>query len=63
LGLFLPASGLAASAIAGVWIGFALPDTDFAATYLDATSTSEIDLDAFLPGAGFSSLADNGGTE
>ena len=48
-GLF-PVSGLAAATIAGVWIGFQMPSSEFGATLLG--ESSDFDVSAFLPAVG-----------
>ncbi|QMU56889.1 MAG: hypothetical protein GKR98_00895 [Boseongicola sp.] len=50
---WLPASGLTAATVMGVWIGLALPESQLADSFLTGTTT-EIDLSSFLPGADLS---------
>lgn len=54
---WLPASGLTAAAVLGVWIGLMLPETQIADTWL-TNDSSDLDLAAFLPGADLSQFAD-----
>ena len=54
---WLPASGLTAATVLGVWIGTMLPDTRFADAWLTNDAT-DVDLTAFLPGSDLSQFAD-----
>ena len=56
-GLF-PASGLAAATLAGIWIGFQVPTSEFGATLLG--DSTDFDVSAFLPAVGLEGFA---GTE
>lgn len=53
-GLFT-ASGLSGATLAGLWIGFAMPDS---LDTLSLTTESSVELTAFLPGADMGSLFD-----
>jgi hypothetical protein len=54
---WLPASGLTAATVLGLWIGILLPETQIAETWL-ADDASDVDLTAFLPGADLSEFTD-----
>ena len=58
LRLLMPASGLAAATVAGVWIGFTYPAEDFADTLTG--TTSEFDIGALLPGTTMNGFFDTG---
>ena len=53
-GLFT-ASGLSGATLAGIWIGFAMPDN---LDTFSLTTESSVELTAFLPGADMGSLFD-----
>ena len=53
-GLF-PVSGLAAATLAGVWIGFQVPSSEFGATLLG--DGADFDVSAFLPAVGLEGFA------
>ncbi len=52
-----PISGLAAATLAGVWIGFQTPTSDFAAGFSLGDST-DFDVSAFLPAVALSGFAE-----
>ncbi len=54
-----PVSGLAAATLAGVWIGFQVPSTDFASA-LALGDTEDFDVSAFLPAVALSGFSDEG---
>ena len=54
---WLPASGLTAATVLGVWIGMLLPETQIADTWL-TDDANEVDLTAFLPGADLGEFTD-----
>ena len=58
LRFLMPASGLAAATVAGVWIGFTYPAEDFADTLTG--SASEFDIGALLPGTTMNGFFDAG---
>jgi len=53
----VPVSGLAAATLAGVWIGFQVPSSDFTdgLTFVDG---SDFDVSAFLPAVALSGFSD-----
>ena len=53
----VPVSGLAAATLAGVWIGFQVPSTDFT-DGLSFTDSSDFDVSVFLPAVGLSGFSD-----
>ena len=53
---WLPASGLTAATVLGVWIGMMLPDTQVAEDWL-TNDANDVDLTAFLPGVDLSEFA------
>ena len=53
----VPVSGLAAATLAGVWIGFQVPSTDFT-DGLSFTESSDFDVSVFLPAVGLSGFSD-----
>ena len=56
---WIPASGLTAATVLGVWIGILLPETQIADTWL-TDDANDVDLAAFLPGADLSQFSDLG---
>jgi hypothetical protein len=54
---WIPASGLTAATVLGVWIGMLLPETQIAAEWL-SDDASDVNLTAFLPGADLSQFTD-----
>ena len=55
--VFVPVSGLAAATLAGVWIGFQVPSSEFT-DGLAFTDSTEFDVSAFLPAAALSGFSD-----
>ena len=53
----IPASGLTAATVLGVWIGILLPETQIATEWL-SNDANDVDLTAFLPGADLSQFTD-----
>ncbi|MEK6217419.1 MAG: hypothetical protein N2B03_09420, partial [Boseongicola sp.] len=54
---WIPASGLTAATVLGVWIGMLLPETQIADEWL-SNDAGDVDLTAFLPGADLSQFTD-----
>ncbi len=54
---WIPASGLTAATVLGVWIGMLLPGTQIADEWL-SDDAGDVDLTAFLPGADLSQFTD-----
>ena len=54
---WLPASGLTAATVLGLWIGVLLPNTQIAEAWL-TDDGNDVDLTAFLPGADLSRFSD-----
>lgn len=54
---WLPASGLTAATVLGLWIGILLPETQIADTWL-TDGANDVDLTAFLPGADLGEFTD-----
>ena len=54
---WLPASGLTAATVLGVWIGLMLPETQVAEDWL-VNQANDIDLAVFLPGVDLGQFAD-----
>ncbi|MBT8458794.1 MAG: hypothetical protein KJN60_03900 [Boseongicola sp.] len=56
-GALFPVSGLAAATLAGVWIGFQVPSTEFT-DGLAFTDSTDFDVSAFLPAAALSGFSE-----
>lgn len=57
VGALVPVSGLAAATLAGVWIGFQVPSSDFTDSLAFSDGT-DFDVSAFLPAAALSGFSD-----
>ena len=58
---WLPASGLTAATLAGIWIGVALPQSDLGADLLSNFGTAESNFEDFVPAFGIATLYEDEG--
>ncbi len=56
---WLPISGLTAATCAGLWIGIALPHSDFGTAYLAELGATSAETDGFAPSFGVSMLLED----